>query len=395
VTVPGARIVVAHPATQHSYQTALAVQQHGWLQAYLTGIYYKPRGLLAAMVALLPANARAKAERQLLRRQMPALDQDRIHSFPLGELLHRAGVIDFQSMIERFDRLSARQVLTTKPDAVICYDTCALRTFRAAERVGAVRILDQTIGHLTQARRVFAAHHVEFSVSEDEIRKSIDEAAGADFILAGSDYVKTGLLEIGIEERRVFVVPYAVNTQTFAPRPRVDDREYRILFIGRVSHKKGIRHLVDAFTQLGLPDARLHIAGHSVDGAAWARPYGNRIVYHGQIPHHEVHRLYNECDVFALPSLHEGSSLVIYEALASGLPVITTPNAGSVVTDGADGFVVPVGDAAAIRERLVMLHDGALRRLMAHNARRTAERYSWPDYRERVGKVLAKIAGRM
>ena len=56
-------------------------------------------------------------------------------------------------------------------------------------------------------------------------------------------------------------------------------------------------------------------------------------------------------DVFVFPSLFEGSAVVTYEALACGLPSIVTPNAGSVVRDGVDGFHVPAGDVGASPRR--------------------------------------------
>jgi glycosyltransferase involved in cell wall biosynthesis len=69
----------------------------------------------------------------------------------------------------------------------------------------------------------------------------------------------------------------------------------------------------------------------------------------------EVRRHYQWADVFVFPSLCEGSAMVTYEALAAGLPVITTPNAGSVVRDGVDGFIVPIRDAEAIAAKLDLL----------------------------------------
>ena len=78
---------------------------------------------------------------------------------------------------------------------------------------------------------------------------------------------------------------------------------------------------------------------------------------------------YQWADVFVLPSICEGSATVIYEAIGYGLPVVTTPNAGSVVRDGVEGFVVPIRDVAAIIQSLDRLSsDPQLRLEMSHRA---------------------------
>src|SRR5262249_27834906 len=95
------------------------------------------------------------------------------------------------------------------------------------------------------------------------------------------------------------------------------------------------------------------------------------------------------------PSLHEGSALVTYEALASGLPVITTENAGSVVRDGVDGFVVPIRDVTALQEKILMLYQNReLRREMGARARERAEQFTWAAHRARLSALMGQILGK-
>jgi glycosyltransferase involved in cell wall biosynthesis len=72
----------------------------------------------------------------------------------------------------------------------------------------------------------------------------------------------------------------------------------------------------------------------------------------GPVPRAEIMDHYAWADVFLLPSTCEGSATVTYEAMMSGLPVVCTPNTGSVVRDGVEGFIVPVRDAQAVADRL-------------------------------------------
>ena len=107
------------------------------------------------------------------------------------------------------------------------------------------------------------------------------------------------------------------------------------------------------------------------------------------VPYHEVHRLYADADLFVYPSLHEGSAFATYEALASGLPVIATPNTGSVVRDGVDGFLVPPRDVEALMARIELLYrDPDRRAAMAASARTRAEAFTWTAYRRRLAAVF-------
>jgi glycosyltransferase involved in cell wall biosynthesis len=112
----------------------------------------------------------------------------------------------------------------------------------------------------------------------------------------------------------------------------------------------------------------------------------------GQVPRQEVIRHYEWADVFVFPSICEGSATVTYEALAAGLPVITTPNAGSVVRDGVEGFIVPIRDAAAIAAKIeLLLEDRNLLMNLSQNAMARAQEYSWDRYGERLVSTIQRI----
>jgi glycosyltransferase involved in cell wall biosynthesis len=98
---------------------------------------------------------------------------------------------------------------------------------------------------------------------------------------------------------------------------------------------------------------------------------------------------YAQADVLLLPSISEGSATVCYEALASGLPVVTTANAGSVVRDGVDGFVVPIRDPAALADRISLLsRDRQRLEEMSRQATQTAEQYTWNCYGKRLVEAI-------
>jgi glycosyltransferase involved in cell wall biosynthesis len=112
----------------------------------------------------------------------------------------------------------------------------------------------------------------------------------------------------------------------------------------------------------------------------------------GPVPRAEIVDQYAWADVFLLPSICEGSATVTYEALACGLPVVCTPNAGSVVRDGVDGFIVPVRDSKAIAERLeeVAARPELLER-MSQQALDRAKGFTLARYRDRLIVTLKQV----
>jgi glycosyltransferase involved in cell wall biosynthesis len=102
-------------------------------------------------------------------------------------------------------------------------------------------------------------------------------------------------------------------------------------------------------------------------------------------------------DMLCHPSVLEGFSLTCLEAMASGLPVVTTPRSGTaeIITHGENGFVVSAGDSVSMAEvtRELFL-DPALRRQVGQAARTTAEQLSWRTYERNIGNVFWDIARR-
>jgi alpha-maltose-1-phosphate synthase len=402
-------VIVAHPAAQHSYETALAVQEAGLLKRYITGIYYKPESAVGQAVHLVQA-----AERQFRKRHKHGLSESLVKQYPLGETVyltgarlkplarHAARIVRWRN--RRFDRIVARVIERERPAALICYDTCGLRAFTKAKSVGTLRILDQSVGHwrtLAELLREEAERHPDFAdtllldTPEEFLAQCTEEALMADRILAGSQYVKDTMIRHGVEASRISIIPYGADIDRFMPARRPKDVVFRLLFVGQLSQRKGIKYLLEAVRQLAAPDLELRLVGGIVGSGLGLAPYRDYFTHIGNVPHYELHQHFQQADVFVYPSLHEGSAIAIYEALAAGLPVITTPNSGSVVRDGVEGFIVPIRDVDALKEKILLLSkDTDLREEMCRNARKRSEEFTWVAYRQRIASALYDLLSR-
>ena len=191
----------------------------------------------------------------------------------------------------------------------------------------------------------------------------------ADLIVCGSAFVREAVGHVGGAVEKCVVVPYGVALGPFeAPSRMGRSGPLRVLIAGNVGLRKGAPYVAEAARRLGRAAVFQWIGGTELTewGQQQVRDSGVALV--GAVPKREVAEQFAWADVFLLPSLCEGSATVTYEALAAGLPVVCTPNAGSIVRDGVDGFIIPVRDGEAAAERLERLLDPALRAEMSEAA---------------------------
>ena len=106
----------------------------------------------------------------------------------------------------------------------------------------------------------------------------------------------------------------------------------------------------------------------------------------------ETDEYFKKCDVYVFPSLLEGSSKSIYEAMGSSLPCIVSYNSGSIIVDNQDGFLIDIGDKDAIRDRMLSFKlDTSLIEIMGNKAFDNVQKYSWDYYAENVIDIYKKI----
>jgi len=135
------------------------------------------------------------------------------------------------------------------------------------------------------------------------------------------------------------------------------------------------------------------MVGNFVGNPSMFNEFRHLFVHIPHSPQRKLPQFYGDADVFVFPTLLEGLGLVVLEAMASGLPVITTARGpDEVVRDGIDGFVVPIRDADAIAERLRILQcNPDLRAEMGRRARERAMEFSWDAYTDRVLTAMREV----
>jgi len=400
------RAVVSHPSKQgNMYRVPMGAAASGIPTRFLTGFYYKPGRFPFTMLALLPGERRRRVEEKLERRRLAEMDPGLVVqvSGPLPELCY-GWFKDYRIGNAIHDRLVvrwlARHAAAESRGIFHGFQESCARSLSFARGRGLTAMLESTLPPSTMP--LVAAEYGRLGVPwpgpSQPSAALLAELPRADFHIAQSAFAERSLIEHGVEPGRIFRMPLGVDAARFRPAegPRPPG-PFRALFAGHMSVRKGVHHLLAGWQAAALKEAELVFVGVPKDkyilDLIARQPAGIR--YLGFVPNARLHETYQSADVFVFPSLAEGGVYVVYEALACGLPCIVSANAGSAVRDGIEGFVVPVGDAEAIADRLRRLaEDEGLRRRMSAAARVRGQSFAWPEFYRRIGLMYREAVAR-
>lgn len=232
------------------------------------------------------------------------------------------------------------------------------------------------------------------------IEKEDKEFKLADYVMLLSQAAKNGFIQQGIPSDKIFVNPCGVDLSQFSAKPYKKDKLFRITFCGSITPRKGIYYLLRAFSELNLKQAELCVIGGAYDHAFKSileKFLTPNMRFIGTVPQNQLSDIYNQSSMFVLPSIADGFGMVVPQAMACGLPVIVTDHVGAadVVTDEVDGFVIPIRNIEALKEKILKLYEQPeLTRAMGQAALKKADTLSWDAYGDRLVKFLTDISKR-
>lgn len=243
---------------------------------------------------------------------------------------------------------------------------------------------------------VFTAEYSTPEFRERFQKQAREAAARADVIVCVSRFTAGQVEEIlSVPAARLRVAPHGVHL------PRVEAAEVRepmILHVGAVQKRKNLVRLIAAFEHAAPPPWRLVLAGGAGYGSEEVRerirssPAAERIAWTGWLPDDEVERLYRRASVFAFPSLDEGFGIPVLEAMAHGVPVLSsTRGALPEVCGDAALLVDPFREDHIAQALDALIRDEALRERLALAGRARAAQFSWERTVERIWNVYAEL----
>lgn len=195
-----------------------------------------------------------------------------------------------------------------------------------------------------------------------------------DFFLANCEFFRQRVIQLGCDPQKIIVHGSGIDCSQFAfmPRSLKPQEPVRIATTGRLVEKKGIEYSIRAIGKLAQtrPNLEYHIVGEgplrsNFEQLIQELGIAHLVTLHGQQPQRELIKILDQCHIFVAPSVtaadgnQDAPVNVLKEAMAMGLPVVSTQHGGipELVQDGISGFLVPERDADALAERLTFLID--------------------------------------
>ncbi len=263
----------------------------------------------------------------------------------------------------------------------------APRTIKQAKKLGMKVVLDTQMAHGKTGDKIF---------NKKGSYKELDACSKlADKIIASSEFVVQSYIEAKVPKEKMALIPHGVDLKKFNFKSQSKTKKFRCLFVGLIEPRKGMEYLLKAWDKLNMPDAELILCGRiNLTMKKTVDKFKKRknIKFTGftdPIPY------YKSANVFILPSLFESSAKVLYEAMAAGLPIITTFNSGPVFKDGEAGFIIPIRDAKAIADKILYLKNNpSIARKTGNNGRNLVRKFTWDIYGKKLIELYKKLLSR-
>lgn len=374
------RVAVIHPLKHHVYYSMAGVMESGAEVIGLFG-YYDKNDFLDKIV-----------RKTKWKKQIDGYKYERISTCVKTNFFVKALFLLAKAKPKQFQKLYDW-----------AFETWAIHNLKGIDCIHVLQDYENKVIRVANKKNIkivyeqITAYYMERFFDDKSIGEDLKQRENlqiVDYILTASDFVKKSIL--GIEENKnvenkITVIPYGTNTQQFSYKIRQykSGEILRLLVVASISKRKGIEFLLDAMEKLKNEPVKLSVIGVSTtsNGQELVDRMNcmENVEYIGRIPHEQICEYFDINDVFILPSLAEGSSLSVYEALASGMPCVVTRNTGSVVTDGIDGIIIEVKNADSIVVAVEkFVQNPELVYKMSCNAQNTMNKYSWKKYEKKI-----------
>lgn len=268
-------------------------------------------------------------------------------------------LIDFT--YPEYDKITSRKI--DKNQLFFGWAQVSQHCFEKVKNHG-INVLDYPIPHpltwkkLLTEERSLTGETPHSLFSKMMTNRMLSEIELADFISIPSEFVKRSFVENGVDANKLILNPYGIPSKLFSPsKKKTTDKKLRVVFVGSIEIRKGIHYLLEAFSKLdpSLYDLQL-VGGIHPDFHSFHKQFINlsHIHFLGPQSKMDVANIMQQSDVMVMPSILEGLSLTILEAMSCGLPVISTYNAGGlgVIEEEVDGFLIEIRNSEAIISKL-------------------------------------------
>jgi len=315
--------------------------------------------------------------------------------------LYRNKIINNILLPTIFDKISS-EFFIEKCDIFHGWATHSLFSIKKAKKLGNKSILEVQSAHILEEMKILMKEAnmwgVKYDYSMFNIKRLMNEYMITDYILVPSEYVKQSFLRQGFSAEKIKKLNLGIDPNECIPN-NYEHEKFRIIYTGAVTLRKGIQYLLSALQNLSLKDTELLVVGGIDDSmknliAKLLKRIRIPVAFFGRVPRKILLNLLSSSSLYVFPTLSEGWVMTVAEAMARGLPIITTKNAGSseLIEDGKEGFVTPIRDVKSLRAYILYFYDNPSEiKRMGKNSFEKITKYTWGRYGNNLIEIYKEI----
>jgi glycosyltransferase involved in cell wall biosynthesis len=354
-----------------------------WEVAINTVNYLRDKGILKKLISL-------NTFYNLKLNNSNITNRKNLNIIYLFKPLYRNKTINNILLPTIFDKISS-ELFIEKCDIFHGRENHSLFSIKKAKKLGSKTILEVGSAHILEGVKILAKETrmwgLKYDYSMFTIKRLMNEYMVTDYILVPSEYVKQSFLNQGFLTEKIKKLIFGIDPNECSPN-NYDHEKFRIIYTGAVTLGKGIQYLLSALQNLKLKNTEVIVIGGIEERIR------NLIVYLlkkvevpvkflGRLPRKRLLNELSASSLYVFPSLSDGWAMTVTEAMARGLPIITTKNVGSseLIEDGKEGFVIPIRDVKSLRECILYFYENPSEiKRMGKNSLEKISKYTWPEY---------------
>lgn len=282
-------------------------------------------------------------------------------------------------------------------------------SIKLAKKLGVPVVVDHSIAHPEYMEKHLRAEYeksgavFDLGTSSPFWRLVAEDCEWADALLVNSFFVRDTFIEQGYPVEKIKVVYLGTRPDFFGLRKikatNRGERKLRLLFTGGFGFRKGAEYILDAvkiLVEKATVPFEMDVVGDYSSAKSLIERHKDEnlpIVFHGPVPQDDLKKFLAQSDIYVFPSLAEGCACSGMEAMAAGLCVVATHEAGFPIEDGVNGCVVPGKNSEAVAQKILWLmkHPDDIDRMGAAAAELIRSKYTWELYAENVKKVYEEM----
>lgn len=286
-------------------------------------------------------------------------------------------------------------------DVLLCWSGDSVKIIDYAKKNNILVILERSSIHIEKQLEIIENEHKKnkkkyYQIDQKLIHRELLGYEKTNIIMVPSTYVRDSFDNEELK-KKIFINKLCVNLGLFYKKNQIKDKsKLKIIYVGAISLQKGVHYLIEAVNELLCEGIKLElnlIGKIDYELRSFMKKfYSKNIILTGYIPRHKLVDFYNSSHLFVMPSIQDGMATVQLEALACGLPIISTKSSGGedLIQNGKTGFIINSGNISELKEKILFFYEDrvALEQMSINAQNLSNNEFRWSNYVERLLKKI-------